>query len=335
MLQKAKMILPLSLIAMALAMTPSTDVQAERAAYERPLEIPFPEGRPYSPQMATLGKMLFFDPRLSGAKNMNCASCHNPSFGYEVPVPTPIGAANTKLRRQAPTLQNIAWVEPLFWDGRSPTLEEQARHPIQEPVEMNGYFPEIIRALSEVSLYNTWFKRLFPERGMTRETILTAIATFQRTIVTGTTPFDRWVRGEEDAISEAAKRGFQLFNGDANCATCHSGWNFTDNRFHDTGLPTNDIGRAKQEPTNVHARFAVKTPSLRNLEYRAPYMRDGSLRTIDDVLQFYMEGGIQRPSLSPAMTRLQISMADKADLLAFLKTLTADKTEISLPILPN
>ncbi len=303
--------------------------------YKRPLFIPFPEETPYSPQLATLGKMLFFDPRLSGAKNMNCASCHNPSFGYEVPVPTAVGAANVPLGRQAPTVLNAAWVAPLFWDGRAKDLEEQAAGPITAAVEMNGDFEHIIADLGAIEDYSAWFDRLFPGDGLNRENILRAIATYERTVVSGWAPFDRWIDGDETAISDSAKRGFELFNDKALCSNCHTGWNFTDNKFHDIGLPSDDIGRGKYEPDNLEAQFAFKTPGLRNLTHRGPFMHDGSLSTFAEVLTVYEGGGVERPSRSKLIAPFRLTDSERDDLVAFLMSLTADKTDISMPILPN
>lgn len=308
---------------------------ALKSEYKRPLMIPFKGVTAYSPQLATLGKMMFFDPRLSGAKNMNCASCHNPSFGYEVPVKQAIGAANTPLGRQAPTVLNMAWVSPHFWDGRAKTLEEQAAGPITAPVEMNGKFSEIVPALKAIPQYNEWFSTLFPNKGITKETILTAIATYERTVVSGWSPFDRWVDGDEKAISESAKRGFELFTGSARCSACHTGWNFTDNKFHDIGLETDDVGRAALEPNNPKAKHAFKTPGLRNTAYRAPFMHNGSLQTLEDVVVHYVSGGIGRSSLSDEMEVVPLGDGDVKDLVEFLKTLTADKQETAMPILPN
>ncbi|RFC62552.1 tryptophan tryptophylquinone biosynthesis enzyme MauG [Fulvimarina endophytica] len=303
--------------------------------YRRPMTIPFEGVAEYSPQSATLGKMLFFDPRLSGAKNMNCATCHNPSFGYETPVPLAIGAANTPLGRQAPTVLNMAFVSPNFWDGRAATLEEQAAGPITAPVEMNGHFDTIVTDLNAVPDYVSWFSEVFPDKGITRETILTAIATYERTIVSGWSPFDRWVEGDEAAVSDSAKRGFDLFAGKARCSQCHSGWNFTDNEFHDIGLHSGDIGRAALEPDNPKALYAFKTPGLRNTGYRAPYMHDGSLADLEAVIIHYENGFGDRPSLSPKLVPLRLTAEERADLIAFMHTLTAEKQEASLPILPN
>jgi cytochrome c peroxidase len=314
----------------------SADLADLKEQYRRPTEIPFPASAPYSPQVATLGKMLFFDPRLSGAQNMNCASCHNPSFGYETPVPLAVGAANQPLARHAPTMLNAAFVPHFFWDGRAADLEEQAAGPMTASDEMNGNFADIAIRLDAIEVYRTWFGRLFPGEGISRRTILTAIATYERTIVSGWAPFDRWVEGDETAISEAAKRGFELFNGDANCALCHSGWNFTDNLFHDTGLPGDDVGRLPYEPDNEQARFAFKTPGLRNLTHRAPFMHDGSLADLGAVIDHYQSGGsIERPSRSDLLVPLELDDAARRDLLSFLVSLTADQTRTSLPILPN
>ncbi|WP_375465473.1 cytochrome-c peroxidase [uncultured Methylobacterium sp.] len=319
----------------ATAVAADDGLEALKAQYKRPMRVPFPEGAPYSPQMATLGKMLFFDPRLSGMQHMSCASCHNPSFGFEVPVPGAIGAANTPLPRKAPTILNAAWLPVLFWDGRAPNLETQAQGPITAAVEMNGKFPEIVGRLKAIPEYKAWFGTLFPGTGVTQDTLLTAIATYERTVVAGWAPFDRWIDGDAAAISPAAQRGFDLFTGKAGCAACHAGWNFTDNQFHDIGIPTKDIGRAAFDPDDPLAKYAFKTPGLRNLTYRAPFGHAGQFADLDAILTFYEGGGIDRPSKSPLISPLSLSRAEHADLIAFLRALTADKTETALPNLPN
>jgi len=305
-----------------------------RQNFVRPLTIPFPEDRPYDPQIATLGKMLYFDPRLSGAQNMSCASCHNPSFGWETPVDLAIGAANARLPRHAPTIINQAWVEPYFWDGRAETLEEQAAGPITAKNEMNASFREVVGRLKQINGYREWFERLFPDEGISETSITRALATYERTVVSGWSPFDRWVDGDETAISDTAKRGFDLFDGKARCSTCHSGWNFTDNAFHDIGLPTQDIGRAAVEPDDPLARHAFKTPGLRNISLRAPYMHNGSFHNIREVLLHYSAGGLPRPSLSPDMQPVSLDDSEIADIEAFLTSLTEETTEVSTPVLP-
>lgn len=307
-----------------------------KALYERPLYVPFPTGASYSPQLATLGKMLFFDPRLSSTGSMNCASCHTPSFGYEAPVERAVGASGRPLTRHANTLLNMAWVAPLFWDGRAATLEEQAVYPIVAPEEMAGNFDDIVKMLSGIEEYRVWFEKLFPEEGVSKDSILTAIATYQRTIVSGWAPFDRWIEGDEEAISDAAKRGFALFNGKAACADCHTGWNFTDNEFYDLGLGDDDLGRGAIETDDDFLNHTFKTPGLRNLTQRAPFMHDGSLADLEEVIVHYEKGGIPRPSRSVQMIQpFDLSDAEREDLIAFLLTLTAEAEETAMPILPN
>ncbi|GLR61328.1 cytochrome-c peroxidase [Rhizobium indigoferae] len=308
---------------------------ADLSAYKRPLTVPFEGVTAYSPQLATLGKMLFFDPRLSGNKNMTCASCHNPSFGFETPVTTPIGAANTALARQAPTVLNVAWVSPFFWDGRAPNLEEQAAGPITAAAEMNGKLDTAVTEMRAIPDYKKWFDEVFPDKGVTKETMLTAIATYERTVVSNWSPFDRWVDGDEKAVSDSAKRGFELFTGTAGCSSCHTGWNFTDNKFHDIGLPSDDIGRYKIDASSPDNKYAFKTPGLRNTLYRGPYMHDGSLKSMDEVIVHYESGGVSRPSLDRAMSPFLLTDQESKDLIAFLGTLTAEKQDIPLPTLPN
>jgi len=311
------------------------EIEQLKQAYRRPDRIPFPEEAPYSPQMATLGKMLFFDPRLSGQQNLSCASCHNPSFGFEVPVGGAIGANGKPQARKAPTVLNAAWISTMFWDGRAPNLELQAIGPIIGEGAMGGNFSHIVVRLGNVPEYKAWFDRVFPGGGVTQDNILTAIATYERTIVAEPAPFDRWVEGDESAITPEAKRGFALFNGKAGCAACHTGWNFSDNKFHDLGIATKDIGRGAFDPDNPLARHAFKTPGLRNLTYRGPFGHAGQFPDLEAVVAFYETGGLPRPSKSPLMRPLNFGLEERTDLLAFLRSLTAEQTRTALPNLPN
>jgi cytochrome c peroxidase len=311
------------------------DLAALKELYRRPLTIPFEGQTDYSPQLAMLGKMLFFDPRLSGNQNISCASCHNPSFGWEVPVAGAVGAQNTTLGRQAPTVLNAAWSDHLFWDGRAPTLEAQAAGPVTAAAEMNGDFPTISKRLDEVPEYKQWFVELFPKDGINQGSITTAIATYERTVVAGWSSFDRWVDGDESAISDSAKRGFMLFNAEASCASCHAGWNFTDNLFHDIGLDTTDEGRIAIDPSDPFGKHAFKTPSLRNVMYRAPFMHNGSLPDMKAVIAHYESDFPIRDSLSPQLLKVSLTPGQETDLLAFLASLTADEAAVPTPILPT
>jgi cytochrome c peroxidase len=325
-------------LAMTWAVTPAVaadDLAALQSRYRRPADIPFPASNPYTPEKAALGKALFFDPRLSGHQNMNCASCHNPSFGWEVPLKGAVGAQNTTLARNAPTVLNQAWVGPdHFWDGRAHSLEDQAKGPIEAAVEMNLSLTEAARRLKAIPDYDRWFSVVFPGVGVTAETIVKAIATFERTVVSGYAPFDAWIDGDKDAISEQAKRGFVLFNGKARCTNCHQGWNFTDKKFHDVGIATTDIGRALIEPDNPKARHAFKTPGLRDITQRAPYMHDGSVPDLEAVVARYAAIGTDRPSLATELEKIELTPHEIADIIAFMKTLTGRNGTVSLPILP-
>jgi cytochrome c peroxidase len=201
---------------------------------------------------------------------------------------------------------------------------------------MNMAIADLLPKLQAIAEYRELFAAAFdgnPE--ITAEKIAQAIATFERTVVSGAAPFDRWIGGESEAISESAKRGFVLFNGKANCAACHSGWRLTDDSFHDIGLPSDDIGRGKQLPHVVKMQHAFKTPGLRNIDRRFPYMHDGSVPTLEAVIEHYDTGGIQRPSLSDEMKPLGLTTQEKADLLAFLKTLTSEDPPVQYVMLPR
>ncbi len=303
--------------------------------YHRPASIPFPASNPYSPEKAALGKALFFEPRLSGGENIMCASCHNPSFGWEERTKTAIGSQNTRLPRHAPTILDTAWLKSLFWDGRANSPEEQAKGPITAPAEMNLPMNEAVARLSAIPDYKQRFARAFPNDGLTEGTILAAIATFERTVVSSYAPFDAWVDGDDTAVSEDAKRGFALFTGKAHCSNCHAGWAFTDNKFHDIGTSSTDVGRAAFDPDDALALYAFKTPSLRDTALRAPYMHDGQYSTLAEVVQHYVSGTIMRPSRSPLLQPIDLSPAEISDLVAFLATLTGSKQAIALPVLPN
>lgn len=188
--------------------------------FHRPTSVPYPEENPYTREKANLGSKLFFDPRLSGSNSISCASCHNPSFAWGDGLPTGFGHGMTRLGRRTPTILNLAWGELMMWDGRFENLEEQALGPMGADVEMNQDLDAIVSELSHIPGYRTLFKIAFPGDGITLENIAKTIATYERTVVRGVAPFDRWIAGNEKAITEEAKRGFDLFTGKANCVSC-------------------------------------------------------------------------------------------------------------------
>jgi cytochrome c peroxidase len=247
-----------------------------------------------------------------------------------------VGAGAKILGRHTPTILNLAWTEPLMWDGRKETLEDQALGPIEAAVEMNMPVAKVVERLRAIDGYRPLFAAAFPDRKgeISGETIGMAIATFERTIVSNKAPFDLWIEGKEDAIGDAAKRGFRLFNGKANCAACHSGWRFTDDGFHDIGLASPDTGRAQIVPDVPQLKHAFKTPGLRNIAERAPYMHDGSVASLAETIRHYDTGFIDRESLSPNMRRLGLNAREVDDLVAFLLTLSSKDDPIPVPALP-
>jgi cytochrome c peroxidase len=282
-----------------------------------------------------LGRTLFFDPRLSGSGAISCATCHNPSLGWEDGLKRGIGHRGAELGRHTPTIIDVAWAEPLFWDGRAATLEEQAKGPIKSASEMNMPHDEAVKRVASISGYRAAFERAYPGEGVNIDTIAKAIASYERTIVSAKAPFDRWAEGDSQAISDSAKRGFVLFNGKAGCATCHSGWRFTDDGFHDIGLPSQDLGRAAIAPGIKVLEHAFKTPTLRNVDQRAPYMHDGSVATLEAVVDHYDHGFVARESLAPEMKPLKLTADEKADLIAFMRSLTSHDKPVELPTLPT
>jgi len=315
-----------------------TGRQALRQQYRRPAQIPYPKDDPYSRAKSELGRTLFFDPILSGAKVRSCSTCHNPSLSWSDGQPRAIGEKQQPLASglRTPTLLNVAWTPKLGWDGHFGDLESVALGPITSPDNMNLPEPELIERLSAIPGYVTAFDAAFGKGEITAPKIEQALATFERSIVSTEAPFDRWIRGDETAIDAAAKRGFAVFNGKGNCAACHSGWAFTDASFHDIGVAKNDdIGRGRLFRTSVKLQHAFKTPTLRDVARRGPYMHDGSLATLQDVIDLYNRGGIDRPSRDDQIHRLDLPQSDKADLIAFLQTLNGAPQPFVLPSLPR
>jgi cytochrome c peroxidase len=312
------------------------DREAMKATFMRPAEIPFPADNAFTPERAALGKALFFDPRLSGSNAISCASCHNPAFSWGDALPKGIGHGSKPVGRRTPTILNTAFAELLFWDGRAGSLEEQALGPISAPGEMNLPQDQLVDKLKSIAGYEEMFAAAYPGESISLETIGKAIATFERTVISGAAPFEAWIAGDESAISESAKRGFDLFNTKASCVQCHAGWNFTDNGFHDIGLADSDVGRGAHLPEIESMHHAFKTPTLRNVAHRAPFMHDGSEKTMEDVVLFYNRGGAaRRPSLSPEIKPLSLDQQEMDDLCNFLRTLTSHDEPVHIPTLPN
>jgi cytochrome c peroxidase len=279
---------------------------------------------PLTPDKIALGARLFSDVRLSGNRERACTSCHEPARAFTDGRRRALGLAGTPLRRNTPSLFNLAWGKHFFWDGRAPTLETQVGMPIVEPQEMRGDWPTILRRLEADGELVGQFHQAFPgHAAISREQVVQAVASYVRSLVSPPTRFDAWIEGDGEAFDPAEVRGFGLFVGKAGCVLCHVGWRFTDDRFHDIGLASPDAGRGAV-PGGMPGLAAFKTPGLRELERTAPYMHDGSLANLTAVINHYAGRLVRRPSLAPHINRrLRLTAREKADLVAFLHTLSS------------
>jgi cytochrome c peroxidase len=300
--------------------------------------VPIPVENPQSPEKVELGKLLFFDKRLSGDESMSCASCHAPDQGFSDGRKRAIGFGGDELGRHSPTILNAAYNTAQFWDGRAGSLEDQAKGPIESPVEMNLDRDELIQRLSRVPEYLERFNQVFGE-GPTFDHIAEAIASFERTLVTPDSRFDQYRRGDKHALTLQEKKGLALFVSKASCSQCHNGPNFTDNDYYildaPGGGPASDDPGRQSVTGKVEDHAAFKTPTLRNIALTAPYMHNGELQTLEDVVQFYDQGGGSSDTKSSKMAPLHLTDEEKVDLIAFLKTLTGDIPQIQKPELPQ
>ncbi|HJZ57490.1 MAG TPA: cytochrome c peroxidase [Gemmataceae bacterium] len=290
--------------------------------------IMWPKDNPYTPEKAELGWLLYFDKRLSVDGTVSCASCHNPQFAFTDGQPFSRGIRNQLGGRSAPTVINRAYSLEQFWDGRAKTLEEQAKGPIANPIEMGHAHDLCEKCIGGIPGYRTRFRDVFGPGDVTIDNIAKAIATFERTVLSGNSAYDRFKAGDANALSESQKNGMKVFFSDhARCDSCHEGVNFTNGKYANVGIgmdkPMPDLGRfvvtQKEED-----RGAFKTPTLRDVARTAPYMHDGSLKTLEDVVEHYNKGGIKNPWLHQDVRELKLSDQDKKDLVEFLKSLNGE-----------
>lgn len=303
-------------------------------------EMPEPDDNKINPTRVKLGKKLFFDPRLSGDKNMSCATCHSPLFGWSDGLPTARGNKSMVLGRASPSIVNTGFNNVQMWDGRMPTLEKQAIGPMRAHVEMNMNLAELFKFLKNNVEYATLFKKAYPQLEIGEESLGKAIASFERTIVSKDSPFDKWVRGDSGAMSKNEINGFKVFMDPerGNCSVCHSAPNFTDNGFHNLGLASfgnenPDLGRYTERPLNL-MKGAFKTPTIRDITLTAPYFHDGSAATLTEVIKHYETGGIVTSNLSPNFKAAKLTEQEFADLLSFMGALTTQPQNFVLPQLP-
>jgi len=306
--------------------------------------VPIPSDNPPTTETIALGRRLFFDSRLSVDNTVSCASCHQPALAFSDAKRLPEGVGRQKGRRNAPSLLNVAYREAFFWDGRSPSLEAQAQEPVQNPLEMAHTLQGAVERLMADSSYRAAFEKAFGPGPVTYEEVGKALASFERTLLCGNSPFDRYFYGHDpSALSESAKRGLEVFRNSAegNCATCHSIGDqyalFTDNKFHNDSVgPTSDnddpVDLGHYLITRIEAdKGAFRTPSLRNVALTAPYFHDGSRATLQDVIGFYIRGGNPVRYRDKEIQSIWLSGQDRADLQAFLESLTGEMPPDSGP----
>ncbi len=335
------------LAAVLLALSASAALADDFDGPEYPFPVPLglkapdvPADNPVTKEQVELGKALYFDKRLSKDNTVSCATCHDPKKGWTDQAPVSAGIGGQRGGRSAPTVLNSAYHEKQFWDGRAPSLEEQAKGPIHNPIEMGFTHEACVARLKKIKGYAPLFKQAFGDGEITIDRVAKAIATFERTVLTGNSKYDKWQNGDKKAMNASEIRGHTLFHGKANCAICHDGFNFTDSDFHNLGVGTAkeiakpDLGRYEVTKEDKD-RGAFRTPPLRNLRDTAPYMHDGSQHTLEQVVDFYDRGGEKNPNLSGRIKPLRLTPAEKKDLIAFLDALQGDKVEIEAPKLPE
>ena len=270
------------------------------------LYMPVPEENPLTPEGIELGRRLFFDRRLSRDKTVSCSTCHDPKRAFSDGRATAIGVAQREGRRSSPALVNRGYGRLFFWDGRAHSLEDQVLKPIEDPNEMDLPLAE---ATSRV--------------GLGTHTISHVLASFVRSLLYGDSPYDRFQAGNREALTPEQRHGLEIFRGKGNCAACHVGPNFSDESLHNTGVAWKD-GRLVDEGGGK-GRF--KTPTLREICRTAPYMHDGSIGTLEEVLEYYDRGGNRNPALDPEIRPLNLSPAEKRALVTFLSTLSSKQAQ--------
>ncbi len=304
------------------------------AKYEA-MEIP--PDNPMTPEKVALGRQLFFDKRLSVDGSRSCYSCHVCEKGLTDGLPKAIGAGNKQLTRSSPTLWNIGYQKLFYWDGRSPSLEKQAMAAwTGGNMGVKDHEDEVVSKINALQGYHEQFRKVFGGDA-TKENIMQAISAYERTITSGDTAWDKWQAGDQSAVSDSAKRGFDVFK-EAKCNNCHDGLLFTDQQFHNVGVgmdaPEPDTGRGKVT-NKPEETGAFKTPTLRDIAKSAPYFHDGSAATLEDAVDFMLGGGKPNQYLDKKnLEKRTITPDQRKDLLEFLKSLNVD-CKLTEPPLPQ
>lgn len=300
--------------------------------------IPAPADNPVTQGKVELGFRLWFEPRLSAGNRMTCATCHNHTMGFSNAQVNAAGVTGVRGDRNVPTIYGAVHQRESFWDGRAKTLEIQALGPIENPIEMNESIPNVLKKLENVPYYQQKFKEVFGT-GPSAEGIAKAMASFERALTMAPTPYERFQKGETTAMNEAQQRGMRVFfSGRGRCFMCHQGQAFTNQLYVNIGVGMDkanpDLGRfnVTKMPWD---RGSFKTPTLLNIAQTAPYMHDGSVDTLQDVVEHYNKGGIKNEALDPRIVPLNLSEAEKTELVAFLRALSAPDNLRALGKLPG
>jgi cytochrome c peroxidase len=285
----------------------------EQAAY-------IPEDNPLTPEKIALGKQFFWDTRWSRNGTVACVSCHDPNHGWGDPRQFSVRFDGTPTSRHSPTLINRLFSDRQQWAGTRASLEDQAFKASDQTPEL------LVNQLGAIPAYQEQFRNIFGT-DLNAEGVAKAIAAYERTILSGNSAYDQFLAGDQRALSPAAQRGLVLFEGKARCVTCHAGFNFTDESFHNlgVGMAQKDPDRGRYGMTKDEADTgAFKTPTLRDVARRGPYMHDGSLKSLEEVVAFYNHGGQKNPWLSKAIQPLHLTAEEQTDLVAFLQALTGE-----------
>ncbi len=339
------LILPITIAASALLLQSQSPNTTPLLPIGRPVHIkaplglppvPIPPDNPPTAETIALGRRLYYDPILSLDNTVSCATCHAPQYGFADPKPVSQGVGRRTGTRNSPTVLNAAYFKVQFWDGRAPSLEKQAEGPVENPVEMANTLATVEERLNADPSYREQFANAWGPKPITYEMVEKSIASFERTVISGNSPFDRWKYGhDEQAVDDSVKRGFVVFTSKekGNCAACHTIQEnyalFTDNQFHNVGVGF-DMGQFTDVGLyavthNEADKGKFKTPSLRNIAQTAPYMSDGSLKNLKDVIDFYIGAGNSNPNLDGEIHVLDfLSGQERADLKAFLNSLTGE-----------
>ncbi|MDF1883439.1 cytochrome B6 [Sulfurimonas sp. SAG-AH-194-C21] len=308
----------------------------------RPAEVPQPKNNKMTPERIELGKLLYFDTRLSANDTISCATCHHPLSGWTDlnPAPKAVGFEGRVGPRNSPVVLNTAYQNRQFWDGRARTLEQQALGPIEADVEMNMPLTTLIPKLNKIKGYQKLFKKAYPKsKGIiTKEYLAKAIASFERTVVSTIAPFDKYIMGDSNAMSKKAQAGFELFRGKALCSTCHDGFNFSDGSFHNIGLNDGELKGKELGRYNVKARAAwygvFKTPTLRDIVKSAPYMHDGSVKSLTEATHICGNGGRFIHNVKNKSTFImdnELSRSEISKITTFLHALEGPNMKLHIP----